>query len=566
MPIIRLQGENERLARIYYEVDTDQPALGAGGMGQVYRGLRIDQNTGVKREVAIKFLFDDLPASAIERSRREANIQISNENLVEMFGFIEVQDKATGVTHYHVVSELLQGVMLYDLLQGTTTDKNGQPVEFAEQLYGLYRENRRDFAIKIVKAVLSGVMAMHDRGFIHRDIDPSNIMVTREGRIKLIDYGIAKNLNDSQSGQMVLTSTGQFMGKAAYAAPELVTGDVAHQNETTDIYAIGIMLFQLLTGHLPFEGANHEVLEMHLKKPLPLKDIADAELRAIVNRATRKKQSERYITASEFRVDLEHVERGARTSAGRITPFSANDGTGHKKLYIIISIICIVGLLAFVGGAVALFNQSDDGTDGETADSTHFEQQKSLNNRTAQTSPLENALALLSESQSVPSAIDELQKLADGKSSEAADAAAYLAYVYGYRDMLRDKQRMALESAGIAENKSKAYSYANQAYTTDPDNVNAVFIMAVMYAGGPSATDGALERDMNKALEMFEQARELAKKSGNNKIESKCNAYIEGYKEYVTEEVATTEAQAPAVEAKYGPADKDKYGPAVEDK
>ena len=107
-------------------------------------------------------------------------------------------------------------------------------------------------------------MALHDKGYIHRDLDPSNIMITSDRKIKIIDYGIAKQLSTLTTQDQQLTTAGQFMGKATYASPELVVGDVVHQNETTDIYAIGIMLFQFIVGHVPFEGATHEVLEMQL--------------------------------------------------------------------------------------------------------------------------------------------------------------------------------------------------------------------------------------------------------------------------------------------------------------
>lgn len=95
---------------------------------------------------------------------------------------------------------------------------------------------------------------MHDKGYIHRDLDPSNIMITSDRKIKIIDYGIAKQLSTLTTQDQQLTTAGQFMGKATYASPELVVGDVVHQNETTDIYDIGIMLFQFIVGHVPLRG------------------------------------------------------------------------------------------------------------------------------------------------------------------------------------------------------------------------------------------------------------------------------------------------------------------------
>lgn len=272
MSVIKIYGNKEQSAGIYYEVNTNESPLGVGGMGQVFRGVRVDNKTGMRREVAIKFLFDDLPMASIERSRREASIQISNDNLVEMLGFIEMGESDSN-KRFHVVSELLRGVMLFDLLKGKTVDNQDNVIEYAVDLLNLYNSDRAAFAILITKSILSGIMALHDNGYIHRDIDPSNVMVTSDRKIKLIDFGISKQLSTLNTEDHQLTTAGQFMGKAAYAAPELAIGDLDHQNETTDVYAIGIMLYQFMTGGLPFEGPTHEVLQMQINSKMPLHNV-----------------------------------------------------------------------------------------------------------------------------------------------------------------------------------------------------------------------------------------------------------------------------------------------------
>lgn len=300
--ILKIQGEEEKRLGIHYEVDTELDPIGVGGMGQVFKGIRVDEKTGVRLPVAIKFLFDDLPSNAIERSRREASIIINNENLLKMYGFIEMDG------HFHVASELLYGVMLSDLMTGVTTGQDGKPIELAEKLYLQFKQQPEDFARFIVKNILSGVMALHDKGYIHRDIDPSNIYLTADGKVKLIDFGIAKQIAEIRGEQSHLTTAGQFMGKAAYASPELVLGDVAHEDPTTDVYAVGVVLFQLLTGKLPFDGPRQEILEAQLKIEPPVAQIKDKKMRAIVARAMAKKQSDRYQSAAEFRADLEQTE------------------------------------------------------------------------------------------------------------------------------------------------------------------------------------------------------------------------------------------------------------------
>ena len=293
---------------IYYQMDSNDSPIGVGGMGQVFKGICVNERTGSTRPVAIKFMFEDLPPHAIERARREASIQLRNDNLVEMLGFIEIAERTPMgevKMHYHVVSELLTGVSLSDLMDGKTTDRDGVHVAYADKLLADYKNDSEHFARTIVMNVLSGLMALHDAGYIHRDIDPSNIMVTHDGHIKLIDFGIAKQMNTLTTNDKGLTVAGKFMGKPEYAAPELVLGDIQHQNQTTDIYAMGILLYQCITGHTPFEGPRHEILEQQLKTKLPLGVIKNKAMKEIIATACDKKQVLRYQTSAQMRVALE---------------------------------------------------------------------------------------------------------------------------------------------------------------------------------------------------------------------------------------------------------------------
>lgn len=319
MSIIRLQGEEERRRGIYYQVDTAEPAIGEGGMGVVRKGICVDEHSGSTRPVAIKFMFADMPAQAIERARREASIQLRNDNLVEMLGFIEVDEpQANGqiIKRYHVVSELLSGISLDDLLEGKTKDRNGEDIPFAVKMLQDYKNDPDHFAQTIIMNVLSGLMALHDAGYIHRDIDPSNIMVTADGHIKLIDFGIAKQMNNLTTSDKQLTVAGKFMGKPEYAAPELALGDVKHQNQTTDIYAMGILLYQCIVGHTPFEGARADILQKQLHEKLPLSVIKNKALRNIIATACEKKQDLRYQSAAQMRVALETMQGKGKAGGG----------------------------------------------------------------------------------------------------------------------------------------------------------------------------------------------------------------------------------------------------------
>ena len=346
---IRLQGQSEKRSGYYYEFDLHSKPLGEGGMGVVYKGLRISEVTGARTVVAIKAMFDGLPVEVYERAEREASIRLRNDNLVEMLGFIseiEIDPYGKEKKKYYVVSEYLNGVVLSDLLEGQFKDCDGIEIPYAKQLYTEYVSNRVKTSVEIINRVLAGISALHDKGYIHRDIDPSNIMVTDDGTIKLIDFGIAKYVRSLGTIDKSLTMTGKFIGKAEYASPELVLGDVRNQGYATDIYAIGILFYRLLVGKLPFTGSKYEVLQMQLNGKVPVKNISHPAFRKIVKKATEKKIVDRYSTAAELRVEIDK----AKNSKPNFFEEYWKQGT--------------VVLLSSVACAALLFYYSNQKTDG----------------------------------------------------------------------------------------------------------------------------------------------------------------------------------------------------------
>lgn len=309
--IVRVQSAAELQNGIYYEYETESLPLGQGGMGTVYQGYCFREGD---RDHYIPVAIKKIAYTShelIDKAMREASIQIDHDNLLRMYGFIPNWEyneiTKTKSIQYYVVMEVLQGVNLDALINGQLTDKFGNVCEYAQDLYNLYNTNRLSFVKKIMSDVLSGVQALHEAGYIHRDLDPSNVMITHEGSIKVIDYGISKMIDCSNTDTNKGTVPGSMMGKVDYAAPEMITGDVNHHNATTDIYALGIMTYQLLVGSVPFDGDAAKVAKDQLGTPVPVVNISDPIIASIVSKATQKDQANRYQSINEILDDYKKL-------------------------------------------------------------------------------------------------------------------------------------------------------------------------------------------------------------------------------------------------------------------
>lgn len=527
MAIIRIQGEEEKSVNVYYEVDSEETVLGTGGMGQVRRGFRVDQKNGIRSEVAIKFLFDDLPDSTIERARREASIRINNDNVVNMLGFIETEDN--GVMRYHVVSELLRGIMLYDLLNGKTTDSEGNEVALAVQLLEMRQSSPEIFAMTLMKGVLSGVVALHDRGYVHRDIDPSNIMITQDGKIKLLDFGIAKDLNVSAVANHQFTSAGVFMGKAGYASPELVLGDVSNQNETTDIYALGILLYELLTGHLPFEGPSNEVMQMQCKKKLPLKDIKNKDLRSIVAKATEKKQSDRYRTASAMRVALENAEASGANQGTISKRVFTNSGTpaikpatevgksfdfsklkDNKLVKLTLGLILLISVIVGAAVGYGYYKKADSEKRAliyaEKVNDSIAHAKKAIEEKKASLNWRDRLMKYPEADE-----INALKSAAQGAGKDGADAAYVYAGLLGRQSRVLPSDLIQKLIAEIPEDQVSAHSFYEKALDNDSTLYQAAYELGYDYAIG-----NGVEVDLEKAIVLMNRGLSLSNAKGDS--------------------------------------------------
>lgn len=390
---MRLQGEAEKRNHIYYEFDRNRDQIGAGGMGVVYRGKMVDENTGAYREVAIKEIQPEgdlvTRMTVLERARREASIQIRHDDMVEMLGFVETTEKKLGIEKQrcYVISEFLDGVTLDKVLAGNYCDYKGEEIHFARDLGERFKRDREQTATLIIKHVLSAIAALHDRGYLHRDIDPSNIMITSDGKTKLIDFGIAKKVGDLGRADNMQSEMGSFVGKVDYAAPELVSGNISQQNFTTDIYSVGVLFYLLLTGSLPYRGNRFDVMQAQLSGKPDLGKVRSKKYRAIVAKAMAKKQDKRFDSAYAMRTALDGPE-----PAPVLAPYAI---AAAALVVVVVTLIIILGKRGHGN------NGNNGGEIEVVVDTVKIEKQESQEEDVIITMPTRNADEMMSKPISV---------------------------------------------------------------------------------------------------------------------------------------------------------------------
>jgi eukaryotic-like serine/threonine-protein kinase len=267
--------------------------LGAGAMATVYLGKQLS----LDRFVAVKVLpkkFSSDP-KFIERFYKEgrAAARLNDQNIVQAY------DVGQAGEHHYFVMEYVDGETVYDRIAAKK--------RFSEKE-----------ALQIIRQVASALKHAHEQGFIHRDIKPKNIMLSKNGAVKLADLGLARAMSDKEAAE---AESGRAFGTPYYISPEQIRGE-KDIGPPSDIYGLGATFFHMVTGRVPFEGKSpSEVMHRHLKIQLTPPDHLNPELSSdcaqIIEMMLAKHPRERYQSARDLITDLDLVMRGERPEHAR---------------------------------------------------------------------------------------------------------------------------------------------------------------------------------------------------------------------------------------------------------
>ena len=308
--------------------------LGGGGMGVVYEAE--DLNLG--RRVALKFLPEELAQNqeALERFQREARAA----SALNHPHICTIHDLGKHDGKPFLVMELLEGHTLQTRIEQHSLDSQ-QVVELGSQM-------------------ADALSAAHEKGIVHRDLKPSNLFVTTRGDLKILDFGLAKQWTEqddpdsampTERAEEMLTTPGSTMGTVAYMSPEQARGEPL--DARTDLFSSGVVLYQMATGKLPFDGGTSaiifsEILGKHPTPPTQVNPAVSPGLQEVLSKALEKDRNLRYQSAADIRADLQRLIRDSGTQSLAAAPTTAP--SAKRKVGHVWGVMAILALVALGAG------------------------------------------------------------------------------------------------------------------------------------------------------------------------------------------------------------------------
>jgi tRNA A-37 threonylcarbamoyl transferase component Bud32 len=324
----------------HYEIEE---LLGKGGMGVVYKA----RDTRLGRSVALKVLPPELTRDEGRKARFLQEARAASA--VNHPAIAQIYDVDEGPDGLFIAMELVQGKTVKALIQGRELDVLG--------------------ALEIATQVASGLQKAHEAGIVHRDIKPENLVVTPDGHAKILDFGLAKLLEPSAEGApdgishmetLAKTQAGFVLGTLRYMSPEQARGQAV--DHRSDIFSLGIVLYEMVTGQLPFSGSTpldtlHAIAFEETRPVTALRPNLPPSLQRVVTRCLRKRAPDRYADAKELVADLKTVEREVESGISSKTPLAARlqeqwrslrERTLGEWLLPAVVVVVVLGLLLFL--------------------------------------------------------------------------------------------------------------------------------------------------------------------------------------------------------------------------
>ena len=322
--------------------------IARGGMGVVYRARQIDLN----RIVALKVMLSGALASDRERRRflleAEASARLKHPNIVPVYDIGDVGG------NLYFTMDFVEGLPLSDRKE----------------------ELDRDQLLEIMIKTCDGVAYAHQRGIIHRDLKPDNIMTNDELEPLIMDFGLAKQVEvaDEDGKPSLMTREGSVMGTPHYMPPEQAEGLISEIDVRSDVYALGVILYELFTGELPFQGRTIselmlKILEKDPKPPRQVDPTIDMDLEAIILKTIEKEKDKRYSSAGELRKDLVAFRDGLTIDARRATViYRFQKWTRRNRQPLALGVIVVALLTA--AGSIAVYKSFENERRNTTPTST----------------------------------------------------------------------------------------------------------------------------------------------------------------------------------------------------